>query len=131
MEEGTAGVNSFHISKLTRSNGDSNQCRGGLKSRLYGGRHCATQRRQWTNPYALKEWLILKGVQHLFLSGLAGIHPLRGPNAEEFGPRFPPLSDAYDLDLRRHVHKAWAAMDLSGNKRRLHEGIYAFVGGPR
>ncbi|PYH77765.1 purine nucleoside phosphorylase I, inosine and guanosine-specific [Aspergillus uvarum CBS 121591] len=67
---------------------------------------------------------------HLFLSGLAGSHPLRGPNAEEFGPRFPPLSDAYDLDLRRHVHKAWATINLSGNQRRLHEGIYAFVGGP-
>ncbi|PYH48303.1 purine-nucleoside phosphorylase [Aspergillus saccharolyticus JOP 1030-1] len=67
---------------------------------------------------------------HLFFSGLAGIHPLRGPNVEEFGPRFPPLSDAYDLDLRRHVHEAWAALVVSDNKRRLHEGVYAFVGGP-
>ncbi|RAL08403.1 purine-nucleoside phosphorylase [Aspergillus homomorphus CBS 101889] len=66
---------------------------------------------------------------HVFLPGLGGIHPLRGPNAEEFGPRFPPLSDAYDLDLRRQVHKAWATLDISGN-RSLHEGVYAFVGGP-
>ncbi|PYH98930.1 inosine guanosine and [Aspergillus ellipticus CBS 707.79] len=65
---------------------------------------------------------------HIFLAGLAGIHPLRGPNVEEFGLRFPPLSDAYDLELRRHTHEAWA----KGVKtdRKLHEGIYAFVGGP-
>lgn len=56
---------------------------------------------------------------------------MRGPNAEEFGVRFPPLSDAYDLDLRRFVHKAWKKVIPSDSKRRLHEGVYAFVGGPR
>lgn len=70
-------------------------------------------------------------VQHIFLAGLAGIHPLRGPNAEEFGPRFPPLSDAYDLELRRNVHKAWKTVIPSQSKRRLHEGVYVFAGGPR
>ncbi|GAA92265.1 purine nucleoside phosphorylase I, inosine and guanosine-specific [Aspergillus luchuensis IFO 4308] len=67
---------------------------------------------------------------HIFLAGLAGIHPLRGPNSEEFGPRFPPLSDAYDLQLRCNVHKAWAKIVNVESKRRLHEGVYAFVGGP-
>ena len=62
---------------------------------------------------------------------MAGTHPLRGPNAEEFGPRFPPLSDAYDLELRRHVHKAWKSVIPPQSRRRLHEGVYAFVGGPR
>ncbi|KAJ5092251.1 hypothetical protein NUU61_007121 [Penicillium alfredii] len=69
-------------------------------------------------------------IVHIFLAGLAGVHPLRGPNAEEFGVRFPPLSDAYDLDLRRQVHQAWKAVIPTGSTRRLHEGVYAFVGGP-
>lgn len=69
-------------------------------------------------------------IQHIFLAGLSGLHPLRGPNVDEFGVRFPPLSDAYDLSLRRCVHNAWRSIDKS-EKRRLHEGVYAFVSGPR
>ncbi|KAJ5279903.1 hypothetical protein N7478_005275 [Penicillium angulare] len=69
-------------------------------------------------------------IRHIFLAGLAGVHPLRGPNAEEFGVRFPPLSDAYDLDLRRHVHQAWKETIPSQKTRKLHEGVYAFAGGP-
>ncbi|KAF3403618.1 hypothetical protein F1880_009494 [Penicillium rolfsii] len=64
------------------------------------------------------------------VSGLAGVHPLRGPNEEEFGARFPPLSDAYDLDLRRQVHQAWKQVIPAQSTRKLHEGVYAFVGGP-
>ncbi|KAJ5677464.1 uncharacterized protein N7477_003097 [Penicillium maclennaniae] len=56
--------------------------------------------------------------------------PLRGVNAEDFGVRFPPLSDAYDLDLRRRVHQAWKEVIPSRSTRKLHEGVYAFVGGP-
>ncbi|KAF3925582.1 hypothetical protein ABW21_db0204365 [Orbilia brochopaga] len=67
---------------------------------------------------------------HINLPGLAGIHPLRGPNAEEFGPRFPPLSDAYDLELRRFAYIAYKRLQLSIPTRRLHEGVYAFVSGP-
>lgn len=70
------------------------------------------------------------GLQHIFLAGLAGTHPLRGPNEEEFGVRFPPLSDAYDLDLRRHVHQSWKKVISPESKRKLHEGVYAFCGGP-
>ncbi|KAE8145545.1 nucleoside phosphorylase domain-containing protein [Aspergillus avenaceus] len=80
------------------------------------------------SEYAVGDIVVLN--DHIFLAGLAGIHPLRGPNAEEFGPRFPPLSDAYDLELRRHVHKAWKEVVRSESQRRLHEGVYAFVGGP-
>ncbi|KAL4926538.1 purine-nucleoside phosphorylase [Aspergillus undulatus] len=81
------------------------------------------------NPdYAVGDIVLLN--DHLFLAGLAGIHPLRGPNCEEFGPRFPPLSDAYDLDLRRQVHEAWGKVIDPTTKRRLHEGVYAFAGGP-
>ncbi|KAL4944747.1 hypothetical protein BDV06DRAFT_220038 [Aspergillus oleicola] len=81
------------------------------------------------NPeYAVGDIVLLN--DHLFLAGLAGIHPLRGLNCEEFGPRFPPLSDAYDLDLRRQVHEAWGKVIDATTKRRLHEGVYAFAGGP-
>ena len=64
------------------------------------------------------------------MAGLVGFHPLRGPNIDEFGVRFPPLSDAYDLDLRRRTHKAWVKLGLDQQQRRLHEGVYAFVAGP-
>ncbi|OJJ38559.1 hypothetical protein ASPWEDRAFT_36231 [Aspergillus wentii DTO 134E9] len=82
------------------------------------------------NPeYAVGDIVLLN--DHLFLAGLSGTHPLRGPNVEEFGPRFPPLSDAYDLELRRYVHKSWQTVMHRESRRRLHEGVYAFVGGPR
>ncbi len=74
--------------------------------------------------------LLTRRVKHLNLVGLAGIHPLRGANDEEFGVRFPALSDAYDLELRRNVHHAWKK-SLKHCKRNIHEGVYAFVGGPR
>lgn len=69
-------------------------------------------------------------LQHLNLAGLVGFNPLRGPNADQFGDRFTALSDAYDLDLRKTAHKAWKKLDLVQKGRRLHEGVYAFVGGP-
>ncbi|KAJ6120227.1 purine nucleoside phosphorylase [Penicillium sp. IBT 18751x] len=80
------------------------------------------------SEYSVGDIVLLN--DHIFLAGLAGTHPLRGPNAEEFGVRFPPLSDAYDLDLRRRVHQAWKAVIPSRSTRKLHEGVYAFVGGP-
>lgn len=67
---------------------------------------------------------------HISLAGLSGIHPLRGPNAEEFGVRFPPLSDAYDINLRRIAHKTWLKLWPHGASRKKHEGVYAYAGGP-
>ncbi|KAG0662731.1 hypothetical protein C6P45_001058 [Maudiozyma exigua] len=64
---------------------------------------------------------------HINLPGLAGLHPLKGPNFEEYGPRFLPLSDAYDLELRKLLFKKMNDLNLP---RTLHEGIYAFVSGP-
>ncbi|KAH2313940.1 hypothetical protein LV164_007324 [Aspergillus fumigatus] len=78
--------------------------------------------------YAVGDIVIIN--DHIFPAGFAGTHPLRGPNTEEFGPRFPPLSDAYDLELRRHAHQAWKAAISENSTRRLHEGVYAFVAGP-
>lgn len=49
-----------------------------------------------------------------------------------FGPRFIALSDAYDLELRRIAHKAWKEISKDQTKKMsMHEGVYAFVGGPK
>src|SRR5579859_3666296 len=77
--------------------------------------------------YDVGDLVVLR--DHINLPGLAGNHPLRGPNAEEFGPRFPPLSDAYSLTLRQTLFRA-AQIHKLRFRRRLHEGIYAMVSGP-
>lgn len=60
---------------------------------------------------------------------MVGNHPLRGPNANEFGLRFPPLSDAYSLNLRRSLFRAAKLCDIR-SRRGLHEGVYIMVAGP-
>lgn len=64
---------------------------------------------------------------HINFPGFAGYHPLRGPNLEEFGPRFQPLSDAYSHDLRKLFFDK--AKEL-GVTRTIHEGTYLFAAGP-
>ncbi|MCK5429236.1 MAG: purine-nucleoside phosphorylase [Anaerolineales bacterium] len=62
---------------------------------------------------------------HLNLIGMAGLNPLRGPNLDELGPRFPGMSRAYDrelCDLARQV--------ASQNDITLHEGVYICLAGP-
>lgn len=81
--------------------------------------------------FDLDQCIKLTHSKHINLAGLGGNHPLRGPNLADFGVRFPPLSDAYDLDLRRRTHRVWENVDRYSASRRLHEGTYAFVGGPR
>jgi len=51
--------------------------------------------------------------------------PLRGHNLDDFGPRFPDMSDAYKKSLREMAKEAGKALNIS-----LHEGVYAFMGGP-
>jgi purine-nucleoside phosphorylase len=63
---------------------------------------------------------------HINLPGLAGANPLLGPNDERFGERFPPLAKAYDANLRARAHEVAATIP----ELRLHEGVYAMVGGP-
>ncbi|CAK9438080.1 uncharacterized protein LODBEIA_P24070 [Lodderomyces beijingensis] len=65
---------------------------------------------------------------HINFPGLAGWHPLRGPNLEDFGPRFLPLSDAYDHELRRLFMTT--AQEELGVERKINEGTYFFAAGP-
>ncbi len=62
---------------------------------------------------------------HIFLPGLAGQHPLRGPNDEALGPRFPNMSDAYDERLRAIAQKVAAEAGIAPR-----QGVYAMVSGP-
>jgi purine-nucleoside phosphorylase len=62
---------------------------------------------------------------HLNLLGMSGPNPLRGPNLDELGPRFPDMSQAYDRDLC-----ALARSVASEKKILLREGIYIGLAGP-
>lgn len=56
---------------------------------------------------------------------LSGDNPLVGPNLDEVGPRFVPMTDAFDPDLR---HRARAAAGRAGVE--LREGVYIMLPGP-
>lgn len=62
---------------------------------------------------------------HINLMGIAGLNPLRGPNLDELGDRFPDMSQAYDrslMDLARDSARAGA--------ETLQEGVYVGLAGP-
>ena len=56
---------------------------------------------------------------------LTGRNPLIGPNLEEFGPRFPDMSQAYDAEL---IETARREALKSGTL--LREGVYIGITGP-
>ena len=62
---------------------------------------------------------------HLNLAGMSGLNPLVGPNLEEFGPRFPDMSQAYDRDLAARARRVAAEAGFP-----LREGVYAGLSGP-
>ena len=62
---------------------------------------------------------------HINFVGLSGHNPLRGPNNEKAGPRFPDMIDAYDPGLRK-IAKETAV----SNGFQLQEGVYSYVAGP-
>ncbi len=103
-----------------------------------------------SDPYPLKTMIRAvkgAGVETLFLSNAAGslrqhikvselmlitdhinflgINPLVGPNDETFGPRFVPVTDAWDKELGGKL-KAVAKQ----NGITLHEGVYVAFRGP-
>lgn len=62
---------------------------------------------------------------HIAMIGMAGMNPLRGPNLNEFGPRFPDMSQVYDRRLAQQARETAARVGLT-----LHEGIYCGLSGP-
>jgi purine-nucleoside phosphorylase len=52
-------------------------------------------------------------------------HPLRGPNDERLGPRFPDMTHAYPNDLRLLAKEAAATAGV-----KLEEGVYVAMPGP-
>ncbi|MFI5273727.1 MAG: purine-nucleoside phosphorylase [Ktedonobacterales bacterium] len=62
---------------------------------------------------------------HIGLPMMAGFNPLRGPNDEALGPRFPAMTDAYDPALRVLAYESAVALGIP-----LREGVYVMVAGP-
>jgi purine-nucleoside phosphorylase len=62
---------------------------------------------------------------HLNLIGMAGLSPLRGPNLDQLGPRFPDMSQAYDRQLGNMARQVAMATGVL-----LREGVYASLAGP-
>ncbi len=62
---------------------------------------------------------------HISLMAMGGNNPLRGPNIDEFGERFPDMSQPYDLDL---LQKASESAKEKGITPK--EGVYICLAGP-
>lgn len=56
---------------------------------------------------------------------LMGVNPLRGPNDERFGPRFPDMSEVYSRELQELVVEEAKQLDVT-----VRRGIYAALAGP-
>ena len=54
-----------------------------------------------------------------------GVNPLRGPNDERFGPRFPDMSEVYSRELQELATEEARAMGITARR-----GIYAALAGP-
>ena len=62
---------------------------------------------------------------HLALLPMAGENPLRGPNLDEFGPRFPDMSAIYNPELIELAEDVANGLGL-----KLHQGVYVCLSGP-
>ncbi len=64
-------------------------------------------------------------VFHIGLIGMAGLNPLRGPNLDEYGERFPDMSQVYDRELIKIAESVAKAKKIT-----LHKGVYICLAGP-
>jgi purine-nucleoside phosphorylase len=62
---------------------------------------------------------------HLNIMGMAGLTPLRGPNLDSYGPRFPDMSQAYDRQLVDIARQVALSKEIT-----LREGVYVCLAGP-
>lgn len=64
-------------------------------------------------------------VDHINVIGMGGHNPLRGPNFEALGPRFPSMTHAYSPELIILARKVADNLNLT-----LRSGVYACLAGP-
>ena len=64
-------------------------------------------------------------VDHIALIAMTGLNPLRGPNLDEFGVRFPDMSQIYDRQLAQTIREIAKEKNIN-----LHEGVYVCLSGP-
>ncbi len=62
---------------------------------------------------------------HIALLSMTGNNPLRGPNLDELGPRFPDMSQAYSRKLISQAQKVAAE-----NHIKTYSGVYVALSGP-
>ena len=62
---------------------------------------------------------------HLNLIGMGGANPLKGPNLDEFGVRFPDMSQPYDKELLKLARETCEEAETP-----YREGVYAALAGP-
>ena len=62
---------------------------------------------------------------HISLMAMGGNNPLRGPNIDEFGERFPDMSRPYDLDLLQKARESAKEKGITPK-----EGVYICLAGP-
>jgi purine-nucleoside phosphorylase len=62
---------------------------------------------------------------HINLLGMAGNSPLRGPNLDELGARFPDMSQAYDRQLMEITRQVAKEQGI-----QLRQGVYSCLAGP-
>lgn len=128
--------------------------KGNLILGLLGGKHVMAMqgRFHFYEGYSMDQVTLpvrvmkLLGIQYLFVSNAAGGNnpdykigelviikdhirfmpdPLLGQNLNEFGPRFPDMTCAYDAQLRKLAHEVGEEMGIT-----LPEGVYFAATGP-
>src|SRR6266536_1154158 len=68
---------------------------------------------------------LMQIADQIFLPGMAGHHPLIGPNDDRLGLRFPPMVDAFDRELAAIAHA------IAGEQgTTLRSGTYMMLTGP-
>lgn len=78
------------------------------------------------NPsFKIGDIMIVK--DHINMMGFAGNNPLHGPNDERFGPRFPPMNKAYNIEYRKIAKEVAKELNM---ENIIREGVYTCLGGP-
>ncbi|XP_050396188.1 purine nucleoside phosphorylase isoform X2 [Patella vulgata] len=75
--------------------------------------------------FKVGDLMIIK--DHVNLAGFAGVNPLVGLNDERFGPRFPAMSNCYDLKYRQLARSILKELNYQDFMR---EGVYSMMVGP-